>query len=735
MRLLPAFLNRFAKKSKNKSKPQHRSRTRSLGARLTLECLEERQLLSVTSSVVEFNLPAGADPQGIVQGPDGNFWITEAGANRLAKMTPTGGVTESQQMLPNANALGITRGGSGDPNVYFTEYSRNVIGQYNTGTGAMGEAAIIPGSGPTDIVMGNDGALYWLNQLSNTIGAMKFGQSATLSTFTVPTNSGTGTNLEGITIGPDKNLWFTEFDSNILGRVQINGTGTYGTVTEFQNSANPGNSGFITTGPDGALYWTNNTGRGGVGSIDAVKPVNLTSPLNIADYPLQPVAGQPGGANLPTSIVSGGVDGRLYFGEQGRNAVAAMNIGGVSNVPADVFPIPITSPNSNPGSIAVGPNNTLAVIEQGQAVPRVPFNKIAVFTIQFTSTTTVSTVSGQTNSAGTSTAVSGCDSLTATVVSTDVTQTGQTLMPSGSVTFIVDGNNVGSAPLAPTSTKGTAIASFLLSSALTPGTHTVKAQYVGDANFQGSSGQINQAIVDHNKAIVDGFYHSLLGRDFDTAGEQANILFLQNGGSPTALATNMMNTAEYRTHIVNVEFQRILHRAPNSAELAASVSYITPSSTAPNGNSDESLEETLMTSSTEFYINIGGNTAQGFLDAVYRLELGRPVDQAGLNAFQARVQTAHDNNNAAQLLGVVTDIMSSSEFAPARVKLLYRTFLLRPADPVGINDFLNAQSAGKVPVNTFDEFVIARLVGSVEYCQNVLPNAPIITNYFTGPYA
>ena len=45
-------------------------------------------------AVSEFPLSAGSAPAGVAAGPDGNVWVAEAAADRLARVTPAGSVTE-----------------------------------------------------------------------------------------------------------------------------------------------------------------------------------------------------------------------------------------------------------------------------------------------------------------------------------------------------------------------------------------------------------------------------------------------------------------------------------------------------------------------------------------------------------------------------------------------------------------------------------------------------------------
>src|SRR3989442_725766 len=73
----------------------------------------------------EFSLPtAVALPKGITAGPDGNLWFTEAGGNRIGRITTGGVIRES----PSKAGIGPTEIAAGpDGNLWFTEWAGNAI--------------------------------------------------------------------------------------------------------------------------------------------------------------------------------------------------------------------------------------------------------------------------------------------------------------------------------------------------------------------------------------------------------------------------------------------------------------------------------------------------------------------------------------------------------------------------------------------------------------------------------
>ncbi len=124
------------------------------------------------------DLPEGTNPSGSVLGPDGNFWIAAIGTlatqNRIVRVTPSG--QQTSFVLP-------------------------------------------PERGPNDITVGPDGALWFTELLSNSIGRLTTGGE--YSSCQLP-NAGANPRPYGITAGPDGAIWFTERQAAAIGRLSGN---------------------------------------------------------------------------------------------------------------------------------------------------------------------------------------------------------------------------------------------------------------------------------------------------------------------------------------------------------------------------------------------------------------------------------------------------------------------------------------------------------------------------------
>lgn len=121
-----------------------------------------------------FALPNGSFPKGIVTGADHNLWITEPGINKIARMTPTGTLT--QYLVPTANA-GLDRITSGyDLALFFTETNANKIGRVTTAGSITQYTIPTTASHPTGITpcssspCGAHGGLWFTETAANKIG-------------------------------------------------------------------------------------------------------------------------------------------------------------------------------------------------------------------------------------------------------------------------------------------------------------------------------------------------------------------------------------------------------------------------------------------------------------------------------------------------------------------------------------------------------------------------------------
>jgi streptogramin lyase len=184
------------------------------------------------------------------------------------------------------------------------------------------------GTGPTDVTLGPDGNIWFVEAGQNRIGRVTPGGGYTF--FSAGLSLGAG--LAGITAGPDGNLWFTESNADRIGKITPTGA-----ITEYGLGIDPGSQPQgITAGPDGNLWFTE-TGDDEIGRI--------TTAGLIQEYP---IAGP--GTNF-WGIVAGS-DGNLWFTE--RNAAGGIGRASTSGVSNGFW-----ATSSLPAGIALGPDGAL----------------------------------------------------------------------------------------------------------------------------------------------------------------------------------------------------------------------------------------------------------------------------------------------------------------------------------------------------------------------------------------
>jgi streptogramin lyase len=191
-------------------------------------------------------------PEGIVFGPDGLFWIAEFGGNRIGTMTVNGTLFREffTGFTGSPMPLGITTGPDG--NIWFTElrFPDPGIGRI-TEDGKITEfkTGITASSEPARIVTGPDGNLWFTEQNNDAVGRIT--PAGVVTEFKM--NHGIGSGPVGIVVGPDKNIWFAGYDGSAgryVGRIT-----TAGVITEFRKGVT-GAPLDIAVGPDGNLWFT-----------------------------------------------------------------------------------------------------------------------------------------------------------------------------------------------------------------------------------------------------------------------------------------------------------------------------------------------------------------------------------------------------------------------------------------------------------------------------------------------
>jgi streptogramin lyase len=266
--------------------------------------------------VTEFttNLLAGASPQLLTLGPDGNIWFFDAFNHQIGRITPGGTITMFPGTL-NADAELNAMTVGPDGNLWFTDQDEGdapAVG-YVTMSGQIKE---IPVNGmPDDITAGPDGNVWFTD--SEGIGEVNPASDAvTYDTAGLQT----GADPDAIIAGPDGNVWFDDQYSNDyeVGRVTPSGT-----ITEY-----PLGDGLpvgLTAGIDGNIWVAQGAGLDPTTAPEAVDRIVPAATITPADIERLSMGLHPDGVQDGDEIITG-PDGNLWF----TDSFAPKGIGKVS---------------------------------------------------------------------------------------------------------------------------------------------------------------------------------------------------------------------------------------------------------------------------------------------------------------------------------------------------------------------------------------------------------------------
>lgn len=221
--------------------------------------------------VTEFQLPGGATPEGIAAGPDGNVWFTEAGGRgAIGMITPTGAITQyTTGLTPNGQPAGITAGPDG--NLWFTELGNRGRIARITPSGTITEfvAGLTPNSLPTSIAAGPDGNV-WFTEAANPGRIGKITPSGTITEYA----TGLTANRQptGITAGPAGDLWFTEAGNpGAIGWITPQGL-----ISQVATPTVNSQPDAITEAASGAVWFTEDGAHGKLGELTVPSPSATT---------------------------------------------------------------------------------------------------------------------------------------------------------------------------------------------------------------------------------------------------------------------------------------------------------------------------------------------------------------------------------------------------------------------------------------------------------------------------
>lgn len=160
--------------------------------------------------ITRFSLPDyGSSPWDIKAGPDGYMYVSESGANKIARFDPKTQQFKSSLAVETQDATPWGLLYAPDKRIWFTERNGNKIAEILPNATIREFAIPQYNSYPEALTAGSDGKL-WFTELttSDKTGNLerinpatgKFGRLIVLPTGDLP---------DGIASGPNKNVWFT----------------------------------------------------------------------------------------------------------------------------------------------------------------------------------------------------------------------------------------------------------------------------------------------------------------------------------------------------------------------------------------------------------------------------------------------------------------------------------------------------------------------------------------------
>lgn len=213
---------------------------------------------------------------------------------------------------------------------------------------------------------------------------------------------------------------------------------------------------------------------------------------------------------------------------------------------------------------------------------------------------------------------------------------------------------------------------------------TSSPEYFGDASLT------------VHQAYVQQLYRDLLVREPSPEELAAWTAMLDQGSAtPAQVADAFLTSLEYRIRLVQRAYTHYLGRPADPEGLQASLALL--------ANGTEEQMTAALIGSLEYYLRSGGTSA-GFLTALYRDVLGRPIDPAGEATWTAALSGGATGEQ------VATSVLAGEEHRRDLVAGWYRHFLRRPADPASL-----AYWVGQLNAGAGNEQVIASLVSSPEY--------------------
>ena len=200
-----------------------------------------------------------------------------------------------------------------------------------------------------------------------------------------------------------------------------------------------------------------------------------------------------------------------------------------------------------------------------------------------------------------------------------------------------------------------------------------------------------------DQRFISEVYSDLLHRPVDAAGLAYWTAQLGAGASRAQVVAGVENTDEYRQVEVDTLFETYLHRHADAGALAADGKFLA------QGGGDEQLAAVII-GSDEYFMQRGGGTNDGFLNALFEDALNRPIDAGAKAAFEQFLAKGMTRAQVGEI------VFSSHEYHADLAGQMYLDKFGRTADAGGQGYFANQLDHGAT-----DEQILAVIMASDEY--------------------
>jgi hypothetical protein len=199
-----------------------------------------------------------------------------------------------------------------------------------------------------------------------------------------------------------------------------------------------------------------------------------------------------------------------------------------------------------------------------------------------------------------------------------------------------------------------------------------------------------------SQPYVNHVYQDLLGRPANATELAAWSQVLDQGWPRVQFVQAVESSSEYQADVVQGLYRTVLGRSADAAGLSAWVGFL------GQGHSAAEIELALL-SSDEYFGRTGGSNAS-FVQALYLLLLGRPVDSAGAQGWAGALAQGLSRS------ALAAAILDSSEALTLVVESNYTQYLLRAVDGGSLAQWVSALQGG-----LRREDLLAALLSSDEY--------------------